>query len=215
MELEREGVRCKRLQVTLAAHSSLMEPMLADFRAAVAAVPRRLPDSGVRVVSNVTGDFLAPERLVDPDYWTEHLRRCVRFADGLATLWAQPGLALLECGPSHTLCNLALRDGRRPEGRAVLATLDGEGDPRKEWQRTLETAGGLWAAQLPIDLKKVFALASPCGRRVSLPGYRFQRKSYWLDAVPRHRPHLRCAREWNPRRTKRHCRPPQVRRSGR
>ena len=184
VELERDGVRCKRLQVTLAAHSSLMEPMLVDFRAAVAAVPRRLPDSGVRVVSNVTGDFLAPERLVDPDYWTEHLRRCVRFADGLATLWAQPGLALLECGPSHTLCNLALRDGRRPDGRAVLATLDGEGDPRKEWQRTLETAGGLWAAQLPIDLKKVFALASPCGRRVSLPGYRFQRKSYWLDPVP-------------------------------
>jgi amino acid adenylation domain-containing protein len=184
LELEREGVRCKRLQVTLAAHSSLMEPMLADFRAAVAAAPRRLPDAGVRVVSNVTGDFLAPERLADPDYWAEHLRRCVRFADGLATLWAQPKLALLECGPSHTLCNLALRDGRRPEGRAVLATLDGEDDPRKEWQRTLETAGGLWAAQLPIDLEKLFALAGPRGRRVSLPGYRFQRKSYWLDPVP-------------------------------
>lgn len=183
LRLDGEGVRCKRLEVTLAAHSSLMEPMLGAFRDAVAAVPRRLPDAGMSIVSNVTGAFVEPARLTEAEYWTEHLRRCVRFSDGLAALWAQPGLALLECGPSHTLCNLALRDLRRPEGRAVLATLDGDDDPRREWQRTLESAGTLWAAGVPVSLSRLFALQGLGGRRISLPGYRFQRKNYWLDPV--------------------------------
>ncbi|MDD2764700.1 MAG: amino acid adenylation domain-containing protein [Opitutaceae bacterium] len=181
-QLEAEGIRCKRLQVTLAAHSSLMAPMLDRFRAAIADTPRHAPQPGRTVVSNLTGGYLDAEHLQSPDYWTEHLRRCVRFADGLATLWARPGLALLECGPSHTLCNLALRDARRSDHRAIAASLDGEDAPETEWRRVLETAGTLWRAGLPLDLDKLFALQGK-GRRIPLPGYAFQRKRYWLDAV--------------------------------
>jgi amino acid adenylation domain-containing protein len=183
-QIEREGIRCKRLQVTLAAHSSLMEPMLPEFRSAIEGTLRHSPTPSLRVISNITGQYLEPEKLQSPDYWTEHLRRAVRFADGLATLWADAGLALVECGPSHTLTNIALRDPRRPEGRVIVATQDG-GDATvdAEYRRLLESAGTLWAAGLPVDLSKLFDMQGK-GRRIHLPGYAFEKKRHWLDAVP-------------------------------
>lgn len=181
--IEAEGIRCKRLQVTLAAHSSLMEPMLPQFRSAIEKTERHAPNPELRVISNITGNYLESQRLQSPDYWTEHLRRAVRFADGLSTLWACDGLALVECGPSHTLTNIALRDTRRPDARTIVATQDGgDASTESEYRRLLESAGTLWAAGLPIDLGKLFAMQGK-GQRISLPGYAFQRKRHWLDAV--------------------------------
>ena len=182
-QLGADQVRCKRLQMTVAAHSSRMDPVLGALRAAIAAVPRRAPNPDMRVVSNLTGQYLEPARLQSPDYWTEQVRRCVRFADELGTVWAQPGLALLECGPAHALCNLALRDPRRPDARAIVASADGEEDPAREWRRILASAGTLWSAGLPVDLEKLFRLQGK-GWRIPLPGYSFQRERYWLDAAP-------------------------------
>jgi amino acid adenylation domain-containing protein len=181
--IEREEIRCKRLAVTLAAHSSLMEPLLPELREAVAAVKRHAPAADIALVSDTTGTIAAPERLQEPDYWTEHLRRCVRFADCLGTFFREPDTLLLECGPSHTLCNIALRDVRRPAGQTALASLDGgETSTADEWKRMLETAGALWACGLPVDLDKLYALQGE-GRRISMPGYVFQGKRHWLEPV--------------------------------
>ena len=92
-QLKTEQVQCKLLHVSLAAHSSLMQPALEPLRLAIASVARRPPTPGIAIVSNVTGRYLEPDQLQSPDYWTEHLRKCVRFADGLARLWERPGLA--------------------------------------------------------------------------------------------------------------------------
>jgi len=181
--LEAEGVRCKRLQVALAAHSSLMEPALPELRAAFQGVVLAAPDPSMKLISNLTGRCLEPDELRSPDYWCRHLRGCVRFSDSLATLWTHPSVALLECGPAHTLCNVALRDARRPESALVLASMDGPpSTERVEWARILQSAGLLWSAGLPINLARLFELQGP-GRRISLPGYAFERSRYWLDAV--------------------------------
>ena len=182
-KLGAEGIRSKRLPVTVAAHSSLMEPVLDRFRAAVAAAPRHAPNPGMAVVSCVTGAHLDAGQLQSPDYWAGHIRRPVRFADALGTLWASAGLALLECGPSQTLCHIARRDDRRPAGRALVGSLDGEADREADWRRVLESAGALWMAGLPLDLDKLFGIQGK-GKRTSLPGYAFQRRRYWLDTVP-------------------------------
>ena len=181
-QLKKEQIQCKLLRVNLAAHSSLMQPALEPFREAIASVPRRPPTPGIAIVSNITGRYLEPLQLQSPDYWTEHLRQCVRFADGLGRLWERHGLAFLECGPSHTLGGIALRDARRLDNRAIVSSFDGNADPDAEWRRILESAGTLWSAGLPIDLEKLFALQGSRGERIPLPGYAFQRRRYWLNA---------------------------------
>jgi len=181
-QLKAEQIQCKLLHVSLAAHSSLMQPVLEPFFEAIASVPRRPPTPGITIVSNITGRYLEPDQLQSPAYWTEHMRQCVRFADGLGTLWERPGVAFLECGPSHTLCSIALRDTRRPDNRAIVSSLDGNAVPDADWRRILESAGTLWSAGLSIDLEKLFALQGSRGQRIPLPGYAFQRRRYWLNA---------------------------------
>lgn len=182
-ELIKAQVRYKYLSMKLAAHSALMEPVCNELCAAVAKVNRGEPNPNIVVISNVTGEVLPAERLRSPDYWATHLRHAVRFVDGLGTIWKRPQLALLECGPSHTLCNIALRDPRRPNTCPVLASLDGGDEPAFEWRRALESAGQLWAAGLPIDWDRLGTLQGS-GLRIPLPGYSFQRKRFWLDSVP-------------------------------
>ncbi|MGW2621185.1 acyltransferase domain-containing protein, partial [Streptomyces sp. NPDC001500] len=61
------GRRTKRLRVSHAFHSSLMDPMLEEFRQVVAGLTFHEP--AVPVVSNLTGEVAQAGRLCVPEYW--------------------------------------------------------------------------------------------------------------------------------------------------
>ncbi|MCQ6253335.1 ACP S-malonyltransferase, partial [Streptomyces malaysiensis] len=67
----------KRLSVSHAFHSPLMEGMLAEF----AEVAGRIGYSAPRLalVSNVSGEA-AGEEVCSAEYWVRHVRQAVRFA---------------------------------------------------------------------------------------------------------------------------------------
>ncbi|WP_220448466.1 acyltransferase domain-containing protein, partial [Nonomuraea diastatica] len=98
----RAQVRTRRLRVSHAFHSPLMEPMLAEFAEAISGLGFHEPT--IPVVSNVTGRLAEPGRLADPSYWVEHVRGAVRFADGVAACGAS---VFLEVGPDGVLTGLA------------------------------------------------------------------------------------------------------------
>ncbi|MFJ7153281.1 type I polyketide synthase, partial [Streptomyces sp. NPDC100445] len=163
------GRRVKRLRVSHAFHSPLMEPMLEEFRQVAAGLTYRAPS--LPVVSNLTGDVAAPERLCSPEYWVEHVRGTVRFHDGVQAMKAQKVTTFLELGPDGILTAMIAGDGvpslRRDIGeeRALLATL-----------------GQLHTRGVGIDWEQVFAGTG--ARRVALPTYAFQHQRYWLNSIP-------------------------------
>ncbi len=120
--LAERGAEHRRLRVSHAFHSAMMDPILPELEEAVRRVRLRAPR--VPYLSNLTGGWIASGEATDPRYWLRHLREGVRFSEGLEKLLAEPHPVLLEVGPGRTLSVLAKRHpGRAVGGQPVLATM--------------------------------------------------------------------------------------------
>ncbi|WP_428829940.1 type I polyketide synthase [Saccharothrix syringae] len=167
-----EGRRTKRLQVSHAFHSPLMEPMLAEFHAVAAGIAYHAPHTPV--VSNVTGE--TADDLGSPDYWVRHVRQAVRFHDGVRFLQSRGVTRFLEVGPEGVLTGMA--QGFLDPDTTVLAATR-----RKD--RDEVTAFACAVARLHAHgLAPDWAAVHPGGTRVELPTHAFRKQRYWLESVP-------------------------------
>jgi len=171
--LRADGIKAKMLRTSHAFHSPMMEPIVAEFTAAVAATPRAAPQ--IPFVSNLTGDWITGEQATDPRYWAAQLRQPVRFGRCVATLAASGSWVLVECGPGRQLAGLA---GMQLPGGGLrpLPSLPGPGEKLGDAQVLCRTVGRLWLAGVPVNEGTRAA-----GRRVPLPGYPYERTRYWIE----------------------------------
>ncbi|MFE5586383.1 SDR family NAD(P)-dependent oxidoreductase [Kitasatospora sp. NPDC056531] len=178
------GLRTRQLTVSHAFHSPLMEPMLAEFAEIVAGLSWQPPQ--IPILSDVTGELLTAEEICAPEYWVDHVRRTVRFADGVAVLARQGITTLLELGPDSVLTPLA-QDcldaapdaARRDRSPACVPALRRD---RPEAETLLAAVAAVHASGVAVDWPAVFAGTGVT--RVDLPTYAFQRDRYWPDHVP-------------------------------
>ncbi|PPK68490.1 type I polyketide synthase [Actinokineospora auranticolor] len=162
-----DGRRTRRLAVSHAFHSPLVEPALAEFARVVRGLDAHAPT--LPVVSNLTGAVVGAE-LTDPDYWVRHARDTVRFADGVRAAVERGVDAFVEIGPRPVLAPAA---GALTEVPVVPLARDALTEDRA----VLTGAGALWTTGVPIDLTAAFDGLDP--RRVPLPTYPFQRERFW------------------------------------
>lgn len=175
--LTEKGIACRRLHTSHAFHSAMMEPILETFREKVGQVRMQAPR--IPYISNVTGALITPEQATDPAYWVQHLRRTVRFSDGVRLLGQTPHAALLEVGPGHTLRTLAQHHPDRAPGQIVLSSMRHAPDQADDQELALRTLSQLWSSGVQADWQ-----AFHTGRRrlrVPLPTYPFERKRYWIE----------------------------------
>ncbi|MGC1853496.1 MAG: SDR family NAD(P)-dependent oxidoreductase, partial [Solirubrobacterales bacterium] len=177
LQWEEQGRRTKQLAVSHAFHSPLMEPMLEEF--AEVAESLNFSDPKLTIVSNVTGEPLAPEQATDPAYWVRHVREPVRFADAISTLQKQGASAYLELGPDPVLCSMA-RECLGEEGQDKAAFVPTLREGREEAGAVSTAIAAAHAAGAKVEWETFFAGTG--ARRVPLPTYPFQCKRYWIAA---------------------------------
>ncbi|WP_328642061.1 type I polyketide synthase [Streptomyces canus] len=151
---EAEGRKVKRLSVSHAFHSPLMEPMLEDFRQVLAQVTFHEPQ--LTLTSPVT----------DPEYWVRHVRDTVRFHDDVEAAREAGAVRFVEVGPDAALSPLVL--GCTPMLRRN----------RDEPQTAVKALAALWTTGASVDWQALFENSG--ARTVDLPTYAFQRDRYWL-----------------------------------
>ncbi|WP_162641758.1 type I polyketide synthase [Streptosporangium sp. 'caverna'] len=162
-----EGVRVKRLAVSHAFHSPLMEPMLEEFAAVLEGLSFHDPD--------IAG---LPPRVNEPEFWVAHVREPVRFADTVMDLHSRGVGRWLELGPDGVLSALVQRSVD-PEGQVFVPAMRAR---RSESVTLLTALAALWTHGTPVDWAALFAFwnARPAP---DLPTYPFQHERFWPTAT--------------------------------
>ena len=164
----------RRLDVSRAFHSPLMEPMLPAFAQVLATQHWALPR--MSFISSMTGQPADNARLSDPAYWVEQLRAPVAFAEACRSLRDMGATACLELGPAPTL--LALARENNPDLPLALAASLRPGTDEPLAMRI--AASHLWTAGFEPQWNAI----NPKGKTTSAPHYPFQRKRHWIESVP-------------------------------
>ncbi|MEU0883747.1 SDR family NAD(P)-dependent oxidoreductase [Lentzea sp. NPDC005914] len=163
------GRKSKRLDVSHAFHSPLVEPMLAELREVAEGLTYHEPS--IPVVSAMTGQIAD---LGTPDYWVQHARRAVRFGDAVQMLANEGVTAFLELGPSGVLTTAAADSLSSVDGCVFAAS-------GHEPVAVLKALAELYVRGVPVGWARLFDGTG--ARRVDLPTYAFQRKRYWLGST--------------------------------
>lgn len=153
------GTPGRRLRVSHAFHSRLMDGCVDELREAAARIGLRPPTE--RFVSGVTGTWITVDQATDPDYWARHLRQPVRFSDAVGTLLAEAPDVVLETGPGPSLSSLVKRRPDRPAQTLVHSSLPHPGGRTPEPAGLLATLGRLWEAGAPVDWQALCADRAP------------------------------------------------------
>ena len=169
-------VECQRIAISIAAHSRLLDGVLDEFRAYLASIPLNAPR--IPVVSNRSGLPLSDEQATSPDYWVQHLRGTVRFADGIAHLAQVPGRVFVEMGPGRAMQAMAKAHPAIAANR-VISTLRHRDHATGDDSYFMAALARFWACGGRIDWDQIWGGARR--RRLSLPGYAFQRKPYFIE----------------------------------
>ncbi|WP_225074917.1 type I polyketide synthase [Streptomyces sp. CoT10] len=180
-QLAESGRRWIELDVDRAFHTPLTEHAASELERFVAGLSLNRPR--IPWVSNVTGQWITDEEAQDPAYWGRHLRRPVRFREDLDHAARVEGSMLVEVGPGQTLTQLARRSPavvshrRRPV--SCLPPVGGKSSALETLYRAVAT---LWQGGIDVEWR---ALTLDKEREpIQLPGYVFDRKSFWISPDP-------------------------------
>ncbi len=166
------GRKVRRLTVSHAFHSALMDPMLDEFARVAGSLSFAAPK--IPVVSTVSGR-LAGAEILTPEYWVRQVREPVRFADACTALAGLGVTRGLEPGPDGVLSALA-----------AFPALPLLRKDRAEYPSLLAALADVHTRGHTVDWRAVLHAAHPGrpGGAVTLPTYPFQRTRYWLETRP-------------------------------
>ena len=172
-------MECRALHTSHAFHSEMMEPVVKPFTKLLKGVQLTAPT--IPFVSNLTGKWITHEEATSPDYWAQHMRQAVRFADGAELLLAhRDHQVLLEVGPGATLTSLMRMNIAKQPGHVIVPSLASIlPDRQSEVAIVLGSLGRLWQAGVDVDWQGFYS--DETRRRLQLPTYPFERKRHFIE----------------------------------
>lgn len=172
-ELEAEGIFAKFLRLEVAYHSYQMEPLEAEFRAALADLQPNVPR--LPLYSTVSGEPITFAQQ-DADYWWNNARQYVHLEPAIKAIIQDGYTTFIEVGP-HPVLAASIAESLRDEGATgiIVPTLRRK---QPEFRSMLDTIGKLYVQGVEIDWSAHY----PIGYVVPLPTYPWQHEKMWFEA---------------------------------
>ncbi|CAF9907651.1 MAG: hypothetical protein HETSPECPRED_007202 [Heterodermia speciosa] len=177
-KLAAHGVKCTKLNVPYAFHSSQVDAILADFESIASHVTLNKPS--VPVISPLLASVMSEADTIDAKYLCRHAREAVNFSGALVaaqelglvnveTIW-------VEIGP-HPVC-LSFVKTELGQNITTAPSLRKDAAPYKTIAGSLAS---LHTAGLVIDWNEYHRDFLDCVQMLDLPAYAFDNKTYWIQ----------------------------------
>jgi acyl transferase domain-containing protein len=176
--MEQAGMEHQRVQIEVAAHSSLVEGILDRYEDYVRGVKKEEPSE--RYISNVSGKWVRAEEATDAKYWRRQLRQTVRFNEGVKEVMEAGAAVMVEVGPGQTLGSLVKMQKKGQGSEWVIGTMRRPHEEQDDLEYLTGAIGKLWLAGVDIDWGKYYREEERS--RVGLPTYPFESQRYWIEA---------------------------------
>lgn len=169
--LKQRGISATRLDVGFGFHSALMDPMLSTFRE----VAERVRYSAPRLAVVSTVDPGGSLRIDSPEYWVEHIRRPVQFADAIDAIPVHAGEMFVEIGPAPHLLPLVRRRRKSPCVPSMRP-------PADAGTVLMNALAAVYGGGATIDW---VAVHDGSGHRyVPVPRHPFEKTRHWYEPPP-------------------------------
>ena len=186
---ETAEVRVRRLEKSAGYHSAMMDPISDDVEALASELAVSAPS--ITLVSSMTGQLLEEGQAMDGAYWRRQIRQPVEYrrsVEALADLGVEavievgPGAVL---GPMTILCWPEQADSAEPIVVSSMKRPSDRTPAPEDGCGFLDAVVGAYQAGLDISFTGQFG--GETRRRISIPGYPFQRQRHWVETPKRRR----------------------------
>ncbi|MBC7862843.1 MAG: SDR family NAD(P)-dependent oxidoreductase [Bacteroidia bacterium] len=169
-----------KLRTSRAFHSEMLEPILPEFRKEFENITLNKPQ--IPFLSNLTGNLITEQEACSPDYWVQHMRKPVKFYQGIKTLSAiNDDFVYAEVGPGNTLISL-LKQHITDNVVTAVNFIRPSREKIDDEQYLLEGLAKLWSAGVAIDWNAVNGKHN--NQKISLPTYSFEPTKYPTEVDP-------------------------------
>ncbi len=178
--LEKNDIGYLALNTSHAFHSAAFEPILKEFAQYVDQFSLEKPQ--IPFISCLTGEFIKEEEARSGNYWANQLRNTVLFEKGISTIASQGNSFFIETGPNTHLSSFIKANKQITNKSCIIATLGKANNNTKEQVKIVSSLGNLWNNGYELDFNKIYDHSN--SYKITLPGYPFERKRYWVDHSP-------------------------------
>ncbi|MBC7914511.1 MAG: amino acid adenylation domain-containing protein [Pyrinomonadaceae bacterium] len=174
--LEEKDIAYSLLHTSHAFHSKMMNPIVEDFKKVLSETALSFPKKPV--MSTVTGTWLSDAQATDPDYWAQHLRLTVRFADAVKSILENETVLFLEAGPSN-VTSILVRQQTGAAKAVAVSSLEKNKTHSSGTQSILKALGQLYINGVEADWEAFYE--GQIRKKIHLPAYAFDRKYCWVE----------------------------------
>ena len=171
-----DGIKCTKLNVQYAFHSSQVDPILSDFKKIAGYIEFHTPQ--IPIISPLLASIITDK--VDANYLCRHARETVNFSGGIAVA-QQNGLindntVWLEIGP-HPVCSSFIK-AEFGAGIITVPSLRKDMAPYNVLSNSLST---LHTVGVNVDWNEFHRDFLTSLQMLDLPTYAFDNKNYWIQ----------------------------------